>query len=177
MSLTYRRRENTCSWQVLVNDATWCSYLHDLDWMRSGDCAGACAARSMSGAMSRRDRDAPPHADASSLSTPSNTSQRRSVAVLGSSLPLASTRRATPGQASAPGSSSIVRRTHSAQGPLGSYRSLSRPRTTPVREESLLGKRSFSSTHLQDSEFSTPQTSLAKRPLVSSALALSLIHI
>lgn len=125
----------------------------------------------MSGAMSRRDRDAPPHADASSLSTPSNTSQRRSVAVLGSSLPLASTRRATPGQASAPGSSSIVRRTHSAQGPLGSYRSLSRSRTTPVREESLLGKRSFSSTHLQDSEFSTPQTSLAKRPLVSSALA------
>lgn len=113
--------------------------------------------------MAGGERDALPEA----LSTPSHTSQRRNVAALASSLPLPSSRRVTTPNQALPN----VRRTPSAQGPLGGYRSLSRYKGTPMQEK-LLGKRSFSSSSLQDQAgFSTPQPQGSKRPLVSSVLA------
>lgn len=118
--------------------------------------------------MASHERDAPDRVDTSCLSTPSNTSKYSVATKLGSTLPLPSSRRVASAQGSTPSTS--TRRTPSAHGPLGSYRSLSRTRGTPLRGgEGLLGKRSFSST--DENGFSTPQPMSSKRSFVSSALA------
>lgn len=86
------------------------------------------------------------------FSTPRAPLQRRSVTAVGSSLPLPT--RATP-SAATPAS---ARRTPGAHGPLGNYRSLSRPLTTPTRTgvpTPQLGKRTFSATSIPAT---TPQS-------------------
>ena len=121
--------------------------------------------------MTGHDDVDPEHA----LLTPKNSTnlQRRSVAALGSSLPLPSARRPGALGVQTPSDLSSTRRTPSTQGPLGRYRSLSRTVSTPLRDDVQLGKRSFSSTGLSEATGGTPSVTHTprvgvKRPLAGS---------
>lgn len=118
--------------------------------------------------MPDREPRGPSSNGSSSFSTPvaHGRFQRRSVSALGSSLPLPSSRQPV---SSVPTPSGYTRRTPSAHGPLGGYRSLSGQPSN--NDSSQLGKRSYSATGFGENSFSTPTTQ--KRPLVSSALATS----
>ncbi|WFD24924.1 [phosphatase 2A protein]-leucine-carboxy methyltransferase [Malassezia equina] len=121
--------------------------------------------------MPGREPPVPSEGGHSKFSTPVTQGkfQRRSVSALGSSLPLPSSRQPTSGLPTP--SSAYTRRTPSAHGPLGSYRSLSGVKSNNS-DISQLGKRSYSSAGIGENSFSTPPTA-QKRPLMSSALATS----